>query len=205
VEMTERSANVLDELSPEEMDEFVGSDDPSPMRRYPAASDEIKLSVEEIRQALAGMPDDLSPEEAQEERIGRLGEALLVKREMTLVGSLVRIAMPDPTTEQREAMQGALGHVYRLGGMKLLTRTAVPMYAPVVKAAAAADARKSRWADKKPRDEIIDAELRAHPHAAPKRLLIEINTKLKEIGLKKASLPHLYERKKILGQTDEES
>jgi hypothetical protein len=143
MEMIERSANVLDDLSPEEMDEFVGSDNPSPMRRYPAASDEIKLSVEEVRQALAAIPDDLSPEDAKEERIRRLGEALLVKREMALVRSLVGIAMPDPTTEQREAMQAALGHMYRLGGMKLLTHTAVPMYAPVVKAAAAADARKS--------------------------------------------------------------
>jgi len=203
--MTERFANVLDELSPKEMDEFVGSDIPSPMRRYPAASDDVKLSVEEVRQALEGVPEGLSPEKAMEERTKRLGEALLVKREMTLINSLVRIAMPEPTAEQREAMQAALGHMYRLGGMELRTHTAVPMYAPVVKAAAAADARKSRSADKTSRDEIIDAELRAHRHLAPKRLLVDLNIKLEERGRDRASIAYLYERRKILGLSDEES
>jgi hypothetical protein len=206
---TKASADTLSDLSPEEMDEFVSPAPSSPaptVRRWPPVPDEIKLSVEEVWQILEDMPGGLSPEKAQEERIRRLGEALLVKREMTLVDSFVRTALgPGPTTEQREAIQAALGHMYRLGGMMLLTHTAVPMYAPVVKAAAAADARKSRWPDKKRRADIIDAYLLAEPSEPPKRLLPKVNAKLKECGLGEASLSYLYEQKKILGQSDEES
>jgi hypothetical protein len=91
--------------------------------------------------------------------------------------------------------------MYRLGGMFMKTHQANPMYA----AAAVASARDARWSNKGSRDEIIDSELLAGPDEAPKRLLPKINAKLQRSGLTKASLSHVYERKKILGQPDEES
>jgi len=99
--------------------------------------------VEEVQQALGHMPKKRSPQKAKEERIRLLGQALIAKREMALVDSFVRVALgPEPTSEKREAMQAALGHMYRLGGMSLLTHQAKPMYA----AAALADVRKKkRW------------------------------------------------------------
>ncbi len=193
MEMTD----ILSDLSAEEMDEFVGSDSSSPRRRYPAASDEIKLSVEEVRQSLDGMPDDLSPEKAQEERIRRLGEALLVKCEMTLVDSFVRTALgPDPTKEQCGAMQAALGHMYRLGGMFMRTHTAVPMYAPVVKAAALDDVRKKRWSDEKRmlQLEIVDAWLRDRNGRRVKLWVDALNKELDRHGLKHVSAEYLHKR-----------
>jgi hypothetical protein len=193
MEMTKCFADILSDLSSEEMDEFVS---PVP--------DEIKLSAEEVRQALEHMPKKRSREKAKEERTRLLGQALIAKREMALVNNFVRKALgPDPTNEQREAMQAALGHMYRLGGMFMKTHQAKPMYA----AAAVADVRQKRWDNdrQKQRYEVIDAALLAEPNEPAKRLRQKINTKLEECGLDKVSLSHLYARKKILGQPDEES
>ena len=56
-QMTEDFADILSNLSPKEMDEFVAtSSSPASMLRWPPAPGEIKLSVEEVRQALEHMP-----------------------------------------------------------------------------------------------------------------------------------------------------
>jgi hypothetical protein len=198
----------LSDLSPEEMDEFVSPapSSPAPMRHYPPpASDEIKLSVEEVKQALKNMPRKRSPEKAKEERIRRLGLALLAKREMALVDSFVRVALgPEPTNEQREAMQAALGHMYRVGGMSMLTHQAKPTYA----AAAVADVLESRWDNdkQKQRLEIIDAALRARDGKPMKLVADKVNKELERRGLKPerpVSEGHLHKRWRTLRQTDE--
>lgn len=195
MEMTERFADILSDLSSEELEEFVS---PAP--------GEIKLSAEEVRQVLEHMPKKRKPEKVKEERIRLLGQALIAKREMALVNNLVREVLgPEPTKERREAMQAALGHMCRLGGMSMLTHQAKPMYA----AAAVADVRKKRW-DKekqKQRQEIIDAALRAHnKKRGMPALVTEINDELERRGLKPknpVAEGSLYKRLRTLRQTDE--
>lgn len=195
--MVKRSGDVLDELTFEEMDSFVATDTNVPTRR-PPGPDDLKLTADEVREALDDMPANLTAAKAREERIRRLAQALLCKREMTLVDRFARTALgPEPTTEKREAMQAALGHMYRLGGMFMETH--------VSRQRRAAPAQMARWTDKERRDQIIDAELRERPGEATKRLLTAVNSKLEQSGLGKASISHLYERRKILGQADEES
>jgi hypothetical protein len=194
MEMTERFAGMLCDLSPEELAEFVT---PAP--------GEIKLSSEEVRQALEHMPKKRSPEKTKEERSRLLGQALLAKREMALVNNLVlKVLGPEPTDEQRQAMQAVMGHMYRLGGMFLPTHQAKPMYA----AAAVADVRKKRWDndEQKRRNEIIDAALRAHSGKPMKLVADKVNKELERCGLKPerpVSEGHLHKRWKTLRQTDE--
>jgi hypothetical protein len=196
----------LSDLTDEEVYEFVGSDIPARKRRHSPASVEVKLTAGEVEQALEDMPADLPTEKALEERIKRLGEALLLKRQMALVDDFIRTALgPKPTTQQREAIQAALGHMYRLGGMFMRMHQAVPMYTPLVKAAAAADARKGRSSGKQKRDEVIDRAILAEPKEPPKRLLPTINNKLKKESLKTVSIAYVYGRRKILGLSDKES
>src|ERR1700754_4397875 len=118
----------LDELSEEEAHEFLGSDySLSPVRRYPPAPDGIKLTMEEARLALEGMPPHKlpPPDKAQynhhviayiedcrkQERIKRLGHVILAKREMAAINAYAQIAMsPEATADRRrEAMQTAIG------------------------------------------------------------------------------------------------
>jgi hypothetical protein len=205
--MTERVTNILSDLSPEEMEAFVStaSNSPAPSRRSPATYGEIKLSVEEVQQALEHMPKKQSPEKAKDERTRRLGQALLAKREMTLVNDLVRKVLgPEPTDEQREAMQAIKGHMYRLGGMFLPTHQAKPVYA----AAALADVKKKRWGNNEQykRREIIDAALRARDGKPMKFVVDKVNKELERCGLKPkrpVSEGHLHKRWSALRQTDE--
>jgi hypothetical protein len=204
--MTERFTNILSDLSPEEMEAFVStaSNSPAPSRRSPATYGEIKLSVEEVQQALEHMPKKRSPEKAGEERTRRLRQALLAKREMTLVNDLVRKVLgPEPTNEQREDMQAIKGHMYRLGGMFLPTHQAKPMYA----AAAVADVRKKRWDNNKQkrRNEIIDAALRTRDGKPMKLVADNVNKELERCGLKPkkpVSEGSLFKRLKTLRLTD---
>jgi hypothetical protein len=103
---------------------------------------------------------------------------------MALVDRFVKVALgPEPTREQREAKQAALGHMYRLGAMSMLTHQAKPMYA----AAAVADVRESRWDNdkQKQRLEIVDAGLRSHnKRLGMPVLVIKINEELEGRGLK---------------------
>lgn len=210
--MAERSGDVLDDLTFEEMDAWVATEPETihPRRRFPPAADGIKLTPTEVRQALEGMPQDISAEKAKEERIKRLDEAIIAKREMALVEAFVQKALgPEPTKEQREAIGAALGHMYRLGGMFMRTHQAVPMYTPVVKALAAAEARKKRWdtEEQRRREDIIDTMLATYNKKrgmAP--LAHEINEELERQGLKPkkpVSEGHLYKRLGTLRLTDQ--
>jgi hypothetical protein len=210
--MTERFTDILNDLSPEEMDEFVSITPAPTVRRGHPVPDEIKLSVEEVRQALEHMPKKRTPEKVREERIRLLGLALIAKREMALVDSFVRVALgPEPTNEQREAMQAALGHTYRLGSMSMLTHQAKPVYA----AAALADVKEEQRRDlltseptksankkQKRKLEIIDAMLRTHNKKRGMPVLAtEINEALERNGLKPkkpVSEGYLYKRRKHL-------
>jgi hypothetical protein len=205
--MTERFNNTLSDLSPEEIEAFVStaSNSTAPTRHSPVASGEIKLSAEEVRQALEQMPKKRSREKVKEERIRLLGQALLAKREMALVNNLVlKVLGPEPTDEQRAAMQAIKGHMYRLGGMFLPTHQAKPMYA----AAAVADVRKKRWDNDKQnrRNEIIDAALRGREGKPMKFVADKINKELERCGLKPekpVSEGHLHKRWGTLRQADE--
>jgi len=124
--------------------------------------------------------------------------AEFARRENEIIEYEVKRALgPNPTQEMRDAIALVRGHSMRLGAMLLDM--------PEPRARATAAGRQARSLGKQDRDKVIDAALLAEPNEAPKRILELINTKLEQFGIKTASLAHLYERRKILGLSDQES